>query len=54
MIFLENNFSLFGTVEDEKLFFKKMIFPSTEKNDFYFEEMGSRIFFFLFFDDVIS
>jgi len=39
MIFSKNDFfqiSLFGTVEDGKLFFKKIIFPPMEKNDFHF------------------
>jgi len=35
------NFSLFGTVEDGKLFSKKMIFFPIEENDFHFEKIES-------------
>jgi len=38
------NFPLFDTVKDEKLFFKKMIFPPMEENDFHFEKIGSWIY----------
>jgi len=36
----ENNFPLFGMVNDGNYFPRKMVFIPMEKNDFYFENIG--------------
>jgi len=47
------SFALFGTVKDQKIILRKMIFPIREENDFQFEKSKKSIFFLQLFDNKI-